>query len=88
MRWWAVAVLPYGCHFMRWQVVAVLPYVTKWHATRCLVVQKALTKAIQLDFCKFISTRSRVEELFLRKKVHWQIVVLIEDHKCMEVGQR
>ena len=73
---------------MRWQVVAVLPYVTKWHATRCLVVQKALTKAIQLDFCKFISTRSRVEELFLRKKVPWQIVVLIEDHKCMEVGQR
>ncbi|KAL0009989.1 hypothetical protein SO802_005097 [Lithocarpus litseifolius] len=36
----------------------------------------------------FISTRSRVEELFLRKKVPWQIVVLVEDHKCMEVGQR
>nr|POE69669.1 tmv resistance protein n [Quercus suber] len=37
---------------------------------------------------RFISTRSRVEELFLRKKVPWEIVVLVEGHKCMEVGQR
>ena len=50
-------------------------------------MQKALTEAIQPDFCRLISTRYGVEELFLRKKVPWQIVVLIEDHKCMEVGE-
>ena len=49
---------------MRWQAVAVLPYATKWHAAICLTVQKALAKAIKLDFCRLISTKSRAKDLF------------------------
>ena len=42
----------------------ILPYATKWHAAICLAVQKALIEAVQLDFCRLISTQSRVEDLF------------------------
>uniref|UniRef100_A0A2N9IY60 Ceramidase n=1 Tax=Fagus sylvatica TaxID=28930 RepID=A0A2N9IY60_FAGSY len=70
--------------------VAVLPYTTKWHATRCPVVQKALTKAMQIGpfrLIVLISSRG-VEDLCLGKNVPWQLAALIEDQKCMEVGGR
>jgi hypothetical protein len=72
------------------QAVAVLPYTTKWHATRCPVVQKALTKAMQIGpfrLIVLISSRG-VEDLCLGKNVPWQLAALIEDQKCMEVGGR
>ena len=95
-NWGTLAEMVWMGRFWLWsqimwsQAVAVLPYAsyaTKWHVARCLAVQKALTEAIHLDFCRLISTIFRVEDLFLRKKVPWQIFVLIEDHKCMEVGE-
>ena len=57
-------------------------------ANRCLAIQKTLIKAIELGFCRLVSISSReVEDLYLGKKVPWQLLVLIEDHKCMEIGE-
>ena len=50
-------------------------------------VQKALTKAIQLDFCRVVSIISKRGGT-LRRRFPWQLAVLIEDHKCMEVGEQ
>ena len=57
-------------------------------ANRCLAIHKTLIKAIELGFCRLVSISSReVEDLYLGKKVPWQLLVLIEDHKCMEFGE-
>ena len=53
-------------------------------ADRCLAVRKTLIKAIELGFCRLVSISSTgVEDLFLGKKVPWQLLVLIED----EIGE-
>ena len=52
-----------------------------WQAARCLAVRKALTKAIQLAFCRFapsISTRG-VEELCLGKMAPWLTMPIPHD---------
>ena len=53
-------------------------------ADRCLAVRKTLIKAIELGFCRLVSISSTgVEDLFLGRKVPWQLLVLIED----EIGE-
>ena len=52
-----------------------------WQAARCLAVRKALTKAIQLAFCRFapsISSRG-VEELCLGKMAPWLTMPISHD---------
>ena len=68
---------------MRWQAVVILPYATKRHAARCLTVQKALTVAIQLDFCILFSTnlerRASFNVPWRRPQVHgcWRTQVAL-----------
>ena len=63
-------------------------------ADRYLAVQKTLIKAIELGFCGLVLISSRgVEDLFLGKKVPWQLLVLIEDeigecYQCINVVHR
>ncbi len=40
---------------------------------------------MQLGCCRLVLISTRAEDLCLGKKVPWQLVALIEDHKCMEV---
>ena len=55
---------------------------------RCPAVRKALTKSIQLGFCRLVSISTEgVEDLRLGKKVPWQLHAMIEDHKCIEDGK-
>ena len=57
-------------------------------AARSLALQKTLTQVIELSFCGLVSIICRGGKgLFLGKKVPWQLLVLIEDHKRMEVRE-
>ena len=42
---------------------------------------------MQLGCCRLVLISTRAEDLCLGKKVPWQLVALIEDHKCMEVAE-
>ncbi len=70
------------------QAVVVLSYASKWRATRWPAFQKTSTKAMQIGLCRLLVliTSRGVEDLCLGKNVPWQLVALIEDQKCMEVG--
>ena len=55
---------------------------------RCHAVWEALTKALQLRFCRFVLVSRRMEEHYLgKKKVPWKLAALIEGQKCKEVGE-